>query len=68
MNLGKALENLKYDNRMTDWNLSQGIITEADVKSFEGSLEDLSGQCMPLDLEGEKKSSASLNGDGNPLQ
>ena len=68
MNLGKALENLKYDNRMTDWNLSQGIITESDVKSFESSLEDLSGQCMPLDLEGDKKPSASLNGDGNPLQ
>ncbi len=68
MNLGKALENLKYDNRMTDWNLSQGIITEKDVESFENSLEDLSGQCVPLNLDSDRRLNRSLNGDGNPLQ
>lgn len=66
MNLGKALENLKYDNRMTDWNLSQGIITEKEVKDFEASLQDLSEKCKPLDLEGDRRPAASsLNGDGS---
>ena len=63
MNLGKALENLKYDNRMTDWNLKEGIVTEKDIESHNGSLQDLSSQCAPMDLEAESRRSSSLNGD-----
>jgi hypothetical protein len=37
MNLGKALEALKFDNRMKDWNLKQNKVTADELKSFDQS-------------------------------
>lgn len=54
MNLGKALEALKFDNRMKDWNLKQSKVTAQELQSFDQGLEDLSAKAMPLDLEGER--------------
>lgn len=64
MNLGKALENLKYDNRMKDWNISQGLVTAKDIEAHEAGLEDLSSKCAPMDLDSEGRRSSSYNGDG----
>jgi hypothetical protein len=68
MNLGKALEALKFDNRMKDWNLKQNKVTADELKSFDQSLEDLSAKAMPLDLESERanrSSEPSANSDQN---
>ena len=51
MNLGKALEALKFDNRMKDWNLNQGTATQQELEQFDSQLQDLSEKCIPLDLE-----------------
>lgn len=64
MNLGQALEKLKFDNRLQDWNLSQGIISSKDLKSYLEKLEDLSNRAAPLDLDSERRRSSSLNGNG----
>jgi len=62
MNLGKALEALKFDNRMKDWNLEQGTVTADELNQFNQGLQDLSGQSLPMDLEGDRKSSSSSEG------
>lgn len=54
MNLGKALEALKFDNRMKDWNLKQKKVTPEELRSFDSSLEDLSSKVIALDLENDR--------------
>lgn len=61
MNLGKALEALKFDNRMKDWNLTQGTVTTEELASFNQGLEDLSAKALPVDLEGDKRSSSVMD-------
>ncbi|MGE0526750.1 MAG: hypothetical protein AB7G93_20790 [Bdellovibrionales bacterium] len=51
MDLGKALENLKRDVRMRDWNLNQGLTSKDEVKAQIESLPDLSEQCEAVTLE-----------------
>ena len=59
MNLGKALEALKFDSRMRDWNINQGLLTLDEWKTHLQKLEDLSGKCAKMDLEGERRSSSN---------
>lgn len=50
-NLDKALDNLKFDKRMMDWNLTNKVITQAEVDAVKKSLQDLTNNSTPLDLE-----------------
>lgn len=56
MNLAKSLKDLKYDKRMLDWNLGQGLITKAEYDKHIASLSDLSGATISLNLD-ERRSS-----------
>jgi hypothetical protein len=40
MDLSKALENLKFDTRMKDWNVKQGIVTKEDLDKNIKNLKD----------------------------
>ncbi|MGZ6479848.1 MAG: hypothetical protein ACXWQE_11125 [Bdellovibrionales bacterium] len=41
MDLSKALDSLKFDTRMKDWNLKQGIVTKDDLdKNIKGLKDD----------------------------
>jgi len=51
MNLAKALENLKFDTRMKDWNLKQGLVTKEDVEKNLSGLKDHAGDCEEVTLE-----------------
>lgn len=51
MNLAKALENLKFDTRMKDWNLKQGLVTKEDVEKNLSGLKDHSADCEEVTLE-----------------
>ncbi len=51
MDLSKALENLKFDTRMKDWNIKQGTITKEDVEKNLKSLRDHAGDCEEVTLE-----------------
>lgn len=54
MSLNKALEDLKFDKRLTELNLRLGRITQEEVEKQISSLEDLQAQVEQLDLESEK--------------
>jgi hypothetical protein len=54
MDLHEALTLAKFDTRLLDRNLIQGIITKADYDSHLKSLPDVSGQSIPIDLTSEE--------------
>lgn len=54
MSLNKALEDLKFDNRLTELNIRLGRITQEEVDKKNAALEDLSSQVEQLDLDSEK--------------
>lgn len=51
MDLSKALENLKYDTRMREWMVKQGIVTKEDQEKNLKSLQDSAPACEPVTLE-----------------
>jgi hypothetical protein len=55
MSLNKALEDLKFDKRLTELNLRLGRITQDEIEKQNNSLEDLQSQVEQLDLESENK-------------
>ena len=56
--LSKAIENLKFDKRMKDWNVSQKKITEEDFSKHQKSLKDISDLRKQSDPEADKDSPA----------
>jgi hypothetical protein len=51
MDLNKALENLKFDSRMKDWNVKQGHLTKEEHEKYLKSLKDTGSDCEHLTLE-----------------
>ncbi|MGZ3722262.1 MAG: hypothetical protein ACXVA9_04995 [Bdellovibrionales bacterium] len=51
MDLGKALDNLKYDTRMKDWNLKQGTLTKDEADKNIKGLKDSAADCEEVTLE-----------------
>lgn len=54
MSLNKALEDLKFDKRLTELNIRLGRITQEEVDKQNAALEDLESQVEKLDLDSEK--------------
>lgn len=51
MDLSKALEAMKFDVRMKDWNIKQGNIKKEDVEANTKSLQDYGHASEPVTLE-----------------
>lgn len=51
MDLSKALENLKYDTRMREWMVKQGIVTKEDQEKNLKGLPDIAAASEPVTLE-----------------
>jgi hypothetical protein len=51
MDLSKALENLKFDTRMKDWNVKQGIVTKDDLEKNIKNLKDDAANSEEVTLE-----------------
>jgi hypothetical protein len=51
MDLSKALESLKYDTRMREWMVKQGLVTKEDQEKNLKSLADSASVCEPVTLE-----------------
>ncbi|MGE4131192.1 MAG: hypothetical protein AB7F86_06110 [Bdellovibrionales bacterium] len=49
--LNTALDKLKYDIRMRDWNVKQGTLQREELEKHLGSLNDLGNSCENLTLE-----------------
>lgn len=47
-NLDKALEELKYDVRMKNYNVNNGVISEQEMKKFVDSLPDSAHNCEKI--------------------
>lgn len=59
VDLGKCLDNLKFDHRMVDWNVRQGTLSKDEWKKHVSSLPDLANQSEKLNFEFE------TDGSGN---
>jgi hypothetical protein len=51
MSLDKALKNLKFDVRMTEFNVDNGVVTKEELTSHLNKLPDSSANSEALDLE-----------------
>lgn len=51
MSLDKAMKNLKYDKRLTEWNITNNQITKEDWQKHLESLPDLANEVAPVGLE-----------------
>jgi hypothetical protein len=59
MDLGKALENIKFDVRMKDWNMKHGVLKETEQAEHIKNLKDMSAQSVPLEFQEETPDSFS---------
>ena len=59
MQLYEALEAVKFDKRLIEWNLTRGIISTNEVKKQTDGLPDLSSNCEKLDFEFEESGNGS---------
>ncbi len=53
MSLKKDIENLKFDKRMIDWNISRNVLTPDELKKFLVDLPDSSHNLASLELNEE---------------
>ena len=53
MLLNEALTQLKFDTRMKDWNLNQGLVTEKEIKEKLKNIEDVSENVEEVSLFSE---------------
>jgi hypothetical protein len=51
IDLNQALEVIKFDVRMRDWNLKRGTITKDDVEKHVKAINDSAAACEPVTLE-----------------
>ena len=56
MSLDKALKNLKFDSRMTEFNLNNNVISKEELKAHLEKLPDNSANAEQIDLEESKHS------------
>ena len=60
MSLDKALKNLKFDVRMTEYNVNNAVITKEELKTHLGNLPDLAANSEQINLdEGKKRAAAA---------
>jgi hypothetical protein len=53
MSLDKSMKSLKYDKRLTEWNLRNNQMTKEELQKHLTELPDLSTQVAYLTLEEE---------------
>lgn len=51
MSLDKAMKNLKYDKRLTEWNITNNQMTKEEWQKHLASLPDLANEVAPVALE-----------------
>ncbi len=56
MELHEALQLVKFDKRLLDWHVRQGIISTAEIENYIKSLPDCAAQSMAIDIENEDTS------------
>lgn len=59
MSLDKALKNLKFDVRMTEFNLNNGVISKEELQAQLSQLPDSGANAEKLDIEENGRSQSS---------
>lgn len=68
MSLGKEIEKLKFDKRMTEWNVNQGKLKKDDLKKHLDTLPDLASNVEQFGLGDDRDGFSSVDeklGDNN---
>lgn len=60
MSLDKAMKNLKFDARMLEFNLANGLLTKEEYERYMSQLPDSTAQAEKIDLE-ESASKSDFN-------
>lgn len=55
--LDKAVKNLKYDKRLTEWYLATGQITKEELKKYLDGLPDMAGKIELVNLGDDRSKS-----------
>ena len=55
MLLRDALKKLKFDRRLQEYNIEKGVLSEDELNSHIGSLEDSQGACEPIRFREERR-------------
>lgn len=59
MSLFKSLQGKKFDKRMVEWNLKNGVISQAEYDQFMKDLPDLKGRSAIISLVDKEDHSSS---------
>lgn len=54
MSLDKAIRNLKFDVRMTEFNMNNNVVSKDEQQKHMSQLEDCAAQAEPLKIDGAK--------------
>jgi hypothetical protein len=60
MGLYEALEIVKFDKRLLEWHIKQGIVTQAEMDKHVKSLPDSKDMSVPLDFDFDAYSNGSF--------
>jgi len=61
MKLFEALMSAKFDKRLLDFNLNNGIVTEAEYKKHLAGLTDLAGSAEKIDFDNSHENGADYS-------
>lgn len=64
MGLLNDVGRMKFDVRLLEWNLRNGLVTKDDVDGFLKSLPDDSGKSAPLELLDDDGDNDLIGSDG----
>ena len=63
MSLDKAIRNLKFDVRMTEFNMNHSVLSKDDHQKHLSQLEDCSGNAEPLKVDNSAASDEDVATD-----
>ncbi len=61
MSLDKSLKNLKFDKRLTEYNLNKGLLTQDELKKHLDALQDVGSKIDLVSLKKDAFDNSELN-------
>lgn len=61
MSLDKSLKNLKFDKRLTEYNLNKGLLTQDELKKHLDTLHDVGSKIDLVSLKKDASDVSDLN-------
>jgi hypothetical protein len=61
VSLDKSLKNLKFDKRLTEYNLNKGLLTQDELKKHLETLQDVGSKIDLVSLKKDASDVSDLN-------